>query len=393
MLNSNYVLAGGSIVTPHRVVKDGALHIEEGVIKTIEDDNPLNLGGDAERIDCKGKIVMPGFVDVHTHGGMGDDFRDDSPDAVSNLSSYYFSHGVTSVLATLPPLPYELLIPAVKRIVRYCKAHPSSSNIIGIHLEGPYINELFAGGNRREYIEKADYDHWREIFNAGEGYIRLMTVAPELTGMDRIIKDAVKEGVVIALGHSSADSRIAASATELGASQVTHLFNGMRALHHREPSLLSESLVSDKLDAQIIADGVHVHPEIIGLTVKVKTPEHVCMITDSMRAAGLVDGDYDSAGHKVKVVNGISRLPNGTLAGSTLTFEKGLRLLAGLPGVDMPSVSRMTSLTAARSLGIDKKTGSIDPGKTADLVILDENFEVLMTIKDGGIKFMRESRI
>lgn len=387
MKKTNYIFAGGNVVTPDRVLKYGVIIVEDGTIKSVTNQASGDLSGEQEKIDCAGKTVMPGFIDVHTHGGAGFDFKDDTPEAFDSLSEFYYSHGVTSLLATLAPLSYELLVPAIRRLVKYIKGKRGDTNIVGIHLEGPYINRSMSGGNKKEYIEPPDFDRWREVLGAGEGLIRLMTVAPELNGIERIIGDAVKHGIIIALGHSSAKSNVASKAVALGAKQVTHIFNSMPGLHHRDPGLLAVALVSDDLDAQLIADGIHVHPEVVRLAVKVKSPRRVILITDSMRAAGLADGEYDSAGNTVTVSNGISRLPDGTLAGSTLTFEKGFQLIAGLPGIDLSAASMMTSLNAARSLGMDAQTGSIQPGKRADFAVLNENFGVEMTVRNGNVVY------
>lgn len=386
MSSTRYVLAGGNVVTATGIIYGGNIFVEDGRIKDVTDRGPDKSRGDLEVIDCSGKTVMPGFIDVHTHGGGGVDFKDDGPNVMTGLSRYYYTHGVTSLLATLSPLSRDLLLPAVKRISKFLSENQPDSNIVGIHLEGPYINRSMSGGNRKEYIEEPDFDRWKQVLDAGNGFIRLITVAPELKGIDRIIEDAVSRGVAVALGHSTADSAATARAVSLGAGQVTHMFNGMPGFHHRKPGLLSQSLLMDTLDVQIIADGVHVHPEIVELAVKIKSPERVLLITDSMRAAGLPDGEYDSAGNTVRVVNGVSRMRNGTLAGSTLAFEKGLALIAGFPEVDLPSASRMSSLNAARSLAIDNETGSIEPGKSADLVVMNDRFEVEMTIRRGKVR-------
>ncbi len=389
MNSKRYVLSGGNVVTTSGVINGGDIVVEDGRIKSVGDGIANESPGVTEVIDCSGMTVMPGFIDVHTHGGAGLDFKDDVPGVTAGLSRYYYSHGVTSLLATLSPLSHDLLVPAIRRISKFLSDDRENSNIIGIHLEGPYINKSLSGGNRKQYIEEPDFDRWKEVFEAGRGFIKLITVAPELKGIDRIIEDASRHGVAVALGHSAADSAATARAISLGARQVTHLFNGMPGFHHRKPGLLSQSLFMNSLDVQIIADGIHVHPEILRLALKIKSPERVLLITDSMRAAGLPDGEYDSAGNTVRVVNGISKLPDGTLAGSTLAFEKGLALVAAIPEMDLPSASRIASLNAARSLGIDKETGSIEPGKSADLVILNDSFEVEMTMRGGKVMHRR----
>jgi N-acetylglucosamine-6-phosphate deacetylase len=390
MRTVKHVFTNAAVVTPEEVVQRASITVEDGIIQSVDDENRAEPSVGTNLIDCTDKYVMPGFIDVHTHGGAGFDFKDEAPDALATLSDYYYRHGVTTVLATLSPLSHDLLVQAVSRLAKFCGQNRGRSNIVGIHLEGPYINRSMSGGNKKEYIEQPDFNRWREVFDAGEGFIRLITVAPELNGIDRLIEDAVKNGITIALGHSTADGATAERAVRLGARQVTHIFNAMRGLHHREPDLLSTALLSDSLDAQIIADGVHVHPDIIRLAIKAKTAEHIMLITDSMRATGLSDGRYDSAGTTVTVQNGISRMPDGTLAGSTLVFENGLRLIASLTGMDLPSAANMASFNAARSLGLQKETGSIEVGKSADIVILDSAFNVEMTIRKGEIVFMRD---
>ncbi len=387
MSDDKFVLNSATVVTPGKVLNEAGVFVEGGTIRKVSKKVTVKRRGDWEVLDCSGMIIMPGFIDVHTHGGAGFDFKDEAPDALATLSDYYSSHGVTTVLATLSPLSPARLVLAVSRLAKFCARNRGRTNIVGIHLEGPYINRSMSGGNKKEYIEDLDMSRWREVFEAGEGYIRLMTVAPELKGIDRLIEDATKHEIVIALGHSTADGATAEKAVQLGARQVTHIFNAMRGLHHREPDLLSTALLSDSLDAQIIADGVHVHPDIIRLAIKAKTTDHLMLVTDSMRAAGLPDGKYDSAGNTVTVENGISRMQDGTLAGSTLVFENGLRLIASFPGMDLPSAAGMTSMNAARSLGIQNETGSIEAGKCADLVVLDKAFNVEMTIGKGKIEF------
>ena len=389
MSDNKFVFLDGTVVAPSKVLKPATVFVDGDTISKVTMKTSVKSRAGRRRIDCAGKVVMPGFVDVHTHGGAGLDFKDESPDAILKLSDYYYSHGVTTLLATLSPLPHSLLIPAVERLAKFCRENRGKTNIAGIHLEGPYINSSMSGGNRKDYVERPDFERWREIFDAGDGFIRLMTIAPELEGIGRIIEDAVKNGIVISLGHSTASARAASSAIELGATQVTHVFNAMPGLHHREPDLLSVALLSDSLDAQLIADGIHVHPDFIRLALRSKTPEHLMLITDSMRAAGLPDGKYDSAGNVVTVEDGVSRMPDGTLAGSTITFEKGLKVAASLQEIDLPIISRIASLTAARSLRMDTEVGSIEAGKKADLVVLDRDFSVELTVKNGEVKFRR----
>ncbi len=386
-----YVLTGGEVVTPHEVIHRGSVVVENERIESVSELPAELSNGSHEIIDCSDKIVMPGFIDVHTHGGRGYDFVDEKPETCTVLSKHYYSHGVTTLLATLSPLSHELLLPAVRRIAEYCRNNSDGSNICGIHLEGPYLNKAMRGGNREEYFEEPSLQKWREVYEAGQGFIRLMTVAPELNGITPVIEDAIAKGVAIALGHSTADGETTVRAIDLGATQVTHLFNSMPTLHHRETGLLAESLLSDRIDTQLIADGAHVHQRIIRLAIKTKGADHILLITDSIRATEIGDGEYYSAGETVSVRNGIVHLANGTLAGSTLVLEKALKLLLTEVGVGLPEASRMLSSNAARSIGIDGDTGSLETGKRADLVVLDREFNVEITMRAGEFKFRRSA--
>jgi N-acetylglucosamine-6-phosphate deacetylase len=387
MASERLALIGGNVMTPEAVIANGVVVIRDGVLESVTDSGMLR--GSVREIDCRGKIVMPGFIDVHTHGGIGLDFADEDPTVESRLSEYYYRHGTTTVLATLCPLPMDRMITTLERIAAYCRGDGRDSNIYGIHIEGPYLNKSMRGGNAEEYIVEPGFDSWRRIKNAGGDCIKMVTVAPELLGIGETIRDAVKSGIVVSLGHSTANGKETAAAIALGATQATHLFNAMPKLHHREEGMLAEILLSPNVDAQIIADGIHVNPRIIELAVRLKSAGHILLITDSMRAAQLADGSYPSAGNTVTVKQGISRLEDGTLAGSTQVFESGVKLVVREIGLDLPAVSRMSSLNAARSLGIGEQTGSIETNKAADIVVLDQDFNVWMTIHRGTVKYER----
>ncbi len=387
MIPRNLVLIGGDIVAPDRLIEDGVVELEDGVITGVSDRMSRHINSSLNRINCQDKIIMPGFVDVHTHGGVGLDFADEDPDTARQLSRYYYRHGTTTLLATLHSLPMKLLIPALKRLAAFCRESDGSSNVIGIHTEGPFLNRAQRGANSESYIENPDLDSWENILRAGAGNIRVVTIAPELPDVAPVIKSAIEEKIVVSLGHSSANEKSASEAIEMGATQVTHLFNAMPQLHHRKPGILTEALLSDKIDTQLIADGIHVHPQVLKLVSRLKGPDHIMLITDSIRAAQLGDGEYTVAGNQVRVENGISKLRDNTIAGSTLVFEKAVKLMVEEVGIDLPSVSRMASLTPAHSLGIDHLTGSIETGKAADLVVLDKEFNVWMTIHRGTVRY------
>ena len=390
MARENMILLRGDVVTPEEVLEDGMIEIHDGTITSVSHSTPLVYDPNIKMVDCHDKIIMAGFIDVHTHGAIGLDFTDEDPSSMRRLSNFYYRHGVTIVLATLSSLPVKLMVLALRRVADFCRENGDNTNIFGVHLEGPFLNKSLRGGNAEEYIESPELDSWKKLLEAGGGYIRLMTLAPELPAIGRIIEDAVHNNVVISMGHSSASSEVTARVIDAGATQVSHLFNAMPVMHHREPGILAEALLSDKVDAQIIADGIHVDLKMVQLAMRTKSVDHILLITDSMCATNLPDGEYLSAGNAVKVDRGIPSLKNGTLAGSTLVFEKAVKMVAENIEVDFPSVSRMASLNAARSLRIQHHTGSIERGKVADLVVLDKQFNVCMTIHHGVIKYEAE---
>ena len=387
MQKRNSILTGGTVVTPSAVIDRGTIIIEREKIVEITGRDVDHFLQDHEFIDCSGMTVLPGFIDVHTHGGAGCDFADQDADTFSRLSGYYFSHGVTNLLATLSPLPHSLLIPAMTRLAEYMEGSRNPTNILGAHLEGPYLNKSMIGGNQVDYVEAPDIRQWLRVREAGKGHIKLMTVAPELDGIESIIEDCVSHGIAISIGHSNADGRTTARAFASGATQVTHLFNSMPSLHHRQSGILSETFLNDRVDAQIIADGVHVNRDALKIALKLKSPDHLLAITDSTRATGIGDGEFTSAGRRVTVQDGIVRSEDGTLAGSTLVLEKALEFLTGSVGMSLQEASKLLSYNPARTLGIEKVTGSLECGKLADIAVLDKSFNVKMTMKEGEIKY------
>ncbi|HEY9166166.1 MAG TPA: N-acetylglucosamine-6-phosphate deacetylase [Candidatus Kryptonia bacterium] len=387
MSKNNYALVNGKLVTPTSVIECGTLLVEDGTISEALTEHAKFPSAGFEILDCAGRIVMPGFIDLHTHGGRGHDFVDTDDNTCAQLSEYYFSHGVTTLLATLSPLSHSLLLPAVQRMAKFLESHKTVTNIIGIHLEGPYINRAMTGGNQEKYIEAPNFEEWQKVAAAGKGHIKLMTVAPELPGIDPIIDHAIKNGIAISVGHSKANGDIMARMIERGVTQVTHLFNSMPPLHHREVGILTEALLSDCVDAQLIADGIHVNAKTFRLAVKLKSPDHILVITDSIRATEKGDGKYTSAGREVVVKEGVVRADDGTLAGSTLVMEDALRFLTTAARINLPDASKMMSLNAARALGIDKETGSITKGKKADIVVVDDRFRVTLTMAAGILRY------
>jgi N-acetylglucosamine-6-phosphate deacetylase len=255
-----------------------------------------------------------------------------------------------------------------------------------MHLEGPFINKKWHGAMKVDYLWQPSVDGWNKLYAAGQGYIRLMTLAPELPGMAEVMRAAAKNGVVLSIGHSAATFEEVLMAIDNGAAHITHLFNAMTPFHHRQPSVAVAALLQNELKVELIADGFHVHPAVMKLIYDIKGDGGIILITDAIRASGMPDGEYTFMDQKIIVRGKKALLENGTLAGSTLTMEAAVKNMVKLVGVPMTDAVRMASLNGAKVLGLEHKKGILAVGKDADLVVLNQDFDVQMTIYEGVVK-------
>jgi N-acetylglucosamine-6-phosphate deacetylase len=324
---------------------------------------------------------LPGFVDVHVHGGGGYDMSA-SPDDMAGAVAFHRRHGTTRTLISLATAPPEALVEQLGWVADAVATGPGrSGHIIGAHLEGPFLSALRRGAHNPALLMMPDRRVFARFVEAGRGTLRSMTIAPELPGAIELIADLLDAGAVAAIGHSDANYAEAQAAIEAGATLATHLFNGMRPLNHREPGIVGAALVSG-ITCEVINDGVHVHPAITALVSGV--PGRMVLITDAIRAAGVGDSEFFSAGLLVRVSNGQARLAGtDTLAGSSLTLDSALRRAVQECGVPIEAASAAASGNPARVLGIDKDCGAIAVGCAADLVVLDQDLMVVGVMAGG----------
>ncbi|MBE3596904.1 MAG: N-acetylglucosamine-6-phosphate deacetylase [Hydrogenibacillus sp.] len=343
-------------------------------------------------------IAVPGMIDMHIHGAAGADVMDATPEALSQIARTLLAEGTTGFLATTISAPKEQLLRALRNIAAYKRMRAQKSGtsdvesdatlgtpeaeILGIHLEGPYLSPARAGAQPREALRPPETAEFQALQAAADGLIRLVTTAPELPGALEWIAELAAHGVIVSLGHTDADYETARAAADRGARHVTHVFNAMRGLHHREPGMLGAALVDDRLTVELIADGVHVHPALYRLVHRAKGRDRLLLITDAMRAKRMPDGCYELGGQPVTVRCGRATLADGTLAGSVLTMNEGLKRLvqAGIPLVD---AVRFASTNPARALGLDGHLGALLPGYRADVVLLAPDFQVLAVFRRG----------
>lgn len=405
-MNSTLLIAGGAVVSASAVAADTAVLIRGSKIAEVGPTRDLmTRNPDSTIIDARGAIVAPGFIDVHIHGSAGSDTMDATPLAFARMAEFASAHGVTGFLPTVMSSPIHKMLAATRAAAQAaqaaragardaCSGHCQprrGAQVLGVNVEGPFLSPAFKGAQPEEGIISPDPAVLDQILEAGGGHVRIMTVAPELPGVISIVKQLASRGVVASVGHSGASCDEIGKAVEAGLRHVTHTYNGMRGLHHREPGVVGAALVHPELTCEIIADGVHVHPIAVQLAAVAKGPNGTVLITDSMRAAGLPNGDYELGGQHVIVTSGAARLDTGVLAGSTLSMDVAVRNMIKFAGIPLHASIAMATSTPARIIGLADRKGRIQPGMDADIVLLDaETLEVKATLVMGCTVFERQ---
>ena len=356
-----------------RAFVDGAIRddilvsIEDGVLVDVE--QTARVPADAERV---GGLLAPGFIDVHVHGGDGADFMDAHDEATERVLAFHARHGTTALAATTLSASRGDLQNAVESIAR--ASTEGGAEIVAIHLEGPFINPERAGAQYRSSIRAADIHELSALIAQAPRMRWIVTMAPEVEGAQGLIEH-FRERVLFAIGHTSADHALAAAALEWGASHFTHLYNAMTGLHHRDPGVVGAALTSVDATAELIADGVHVHPAALRVAVTAM-PHRIALVTDAMRACGLADGTYKLYDYDVTVADGAARLADGTLAGSVLTTGNAVKNMVELAGLPIETVIPLATEVPARIAAAADRKGKIEMRYDADLVLLTEKCEV-----------------
>ncbi|MDQ0177175.1 N-acetylglucosamine-6-phosphate deacetylase [Bacillus chungangensis] len=330
-----------------------------------------------QMIDGSNQSVIPGMIDVHTHGGYGVDVMDADVDKLHEMGKRMLEEGITTYFPTTITQEHSAIETALQAVQ---KAAEHDKAIAGIHLEGPFISDKRAGAQPIHCICEPDPNLFKKWHEASGRLIKLVTYAPEATGAKVFEEWMIEQGIVPSVGHSDA---LRSQLKHSRASHCTHLFNGMRGLHHREPGVAGHVLLEEKIQVEMIVDGIHIHPDMVKLAYKLKGAKGICVITDAMRAKGMPDGDYELGGQKVIVANGEARLENGSLAGSVLTMDQAFRNIMAFTGCSVEEAVMMTSGNQAREFHLENK-GAIQTGKDADLVLMDADFYVKQAFRLGG---------
>ena len=373
---SELVLAGGRIVTPGGVVV-GDMVIRDGRIASME---PARRDRPAA-VDAREHWVLPGFIDIHVHGGGGAQCNTSEPDEIRAVARFHAQHGTTALLATTVAAGPDELLAALGAIGRAADAS-DGARVLGAHLEGPWLNPDRPGAMDAGAFTAPDVELLRRF--AAAGPLRSMTLAPELPGALDVVGALRRAGALASLGHTDATYEQAAAAVAAGARAATHAFNAMRPLHHREPGMVGAALALDDLTCEVICDGVHVHPAAVRLLHRAKGATRAVLITDAIAAAGKADGEYRLGSRPVTVRDGRATLPGtDTLAGSVLTMDRAVRTAVQRCGVPLEDAARMAATTPAELLGLDDRIGVLAPGRDADVAILDGDLELAGVVVRG----------
>jgi N-acetylglucosamine-6-phosphate deacetylase len=368
------VLAGPRIVTPDGILADGHVRISGCTIAEV---GPGRAGGEVETVD--GAWILPGFVDIHTHGGGGYTFTTGDPEQVRGAAGFHLAHGTTTLLASLVTSPPDLMLAATGAYAPLA----AEGLIAGIHFEGPYLSPTRCGAQNPAHLRTPSLDELSRLLQAGGGAVRMVTIAPELPGALEAIRFLVAHGVVAAIGHTDATYEQTLAGVAAGASVGTHVFNGMRPPHHREPGPVFALLGSESVTCEFIADGVHLHDGTLAFATAVTGAARAALVTDAMSAAGMPDGAYDLGGQGVTVTGGVARLTDsGSIAGSTLTMDCALRR-AVHAGATIVDAARMAATAPAAAIG-RRDVGAVEAGRRADLVVLDDDLRVLRVMRGGA---------
>ncbi len=336
-----------------------------------------------------GGYILPGLVDVHVHGAVGHDTMDADPRALEEMARFFARHGVTGFLATTMTAGRRATLEAVRGVAA-CNPRPrGGAKILGIHLEGPYLSPEFPGAQPAADIRPADLAEFAALVAAGP--VRMITLAPEQPGAHALIDEACRRGVTVVAGHTSATYAQMEKAVDRGLRQATHTYNAMTGLHHRHPGAVGAVLADDRIDAQLIADNVHVHPAAMKVLARCEGAARTVLITDAMRATGLPPGQYELGGQPVFVADGECHLADGTLAGSILTLERGLANFMAAAGLSLAQAWPAAGRTPAASIGLGDEMGCIAEGYCADLTVVDAGGEVIATVVDGTVAYLRET--
>jgi N-acetylglucosamine-6-phosphate deacetylase len=377
-------IEAGTLLTPSKHFSPGRVIIEGESVAEAGHADSVKIPAAAETIDASQYLVAPGFIDPHIHGCGGVDVMEGTWESLNAISQIVARHGTTSFLPTTVSAPSEILSGAVEKLGALMRKSFAGARPIGIHLEGPFISAAKRGTHKAAHVVVPDAPQLERWIQLSSHSIRLLTVAPELDGIEAVTRMAKASQITVAMGHSNATAEEAHTAWERGICYAVHTFNAMRGFTHRDPGIVGEVLSNDGIFAEIIADGIHVNPGVVRLFARAKQKEKVLLVTDAISATDMPDGRYILGTDTVEVVNGVCRDAEGRLAGSTLSQEVALKNFVGWTGWTLEDALLSVTVNPAKALGFETK-GVLERGADADIAIMDRNFRVVKTFVGGKL--------
>lgn len=390
MSDRDLLFYNSQLVTPNRTLRPGWLLVNNGIITDFGLGEPNRGDQSTTEIDLDGAWLGPGFIDIHTHGSAGVDVMHCEADDLHKLSEFFVTQGVTSYLAGTYTLDHLHTLAALERIGTVASEPTDGSNLLGAYMEGPYLSVKRRGAHRTRYLRAVSPDEVEEYLETGA--VRAMVVAPEVDGADWLIEQLKARKISAVAGHTDATYQQIARATDQGVRCVTHLFNGMRGIHHREPGAAGAALLLDTIICEVIADGNHVSSQILDLIWRMKGASSIALITDAGIAGGLPDGEYRTGDRTVNIVDGTGYLQDGTISSSARTYIQNFKTFCKAVGVSFDRAWECASQVPAKIAGVDQRKGSIEIGKDADLVALSTAGSVLAVVVGGRLMELANRR-
>lgn len=407
--NEILVLKNGKLITPLRIIEDGVLVIKDGKIADVGARGEVIFPPNAQEIDVEGRYISPGFIDIHLHGGGGADTMDATQEALEKISAVHAKGGSTSIVPTTITAPMENIIRAIKNIQVIKKRKLPGAQVLGVHIEGPYLSPEQRGAQNPEFLKEPKPEEYLKLLDGYDCILRV-SAAPEIKGGLELGWELKKRGILASIAHTNATYQDILCAIEAGYTHVTHMYSGMSGLKrinaYRISGVIESTLLLDELTTEIIADGHHLPPSLMKLIIKTKGLDNVSVITDAMSAAGLGSGEYSLGGLDVVVEADVAEefevpeekgnyvaklLTRDAFAGSVATMDRCVRNMVKLVGLSIQNAVKMATINPAKVIGVDDKKGSLVKGKDGDVVIFDENINVIMTIVGGRIVYRRQT--
>lgn len=387
-MSKTFCILAREIFTPYKRLENGFIVVEDGMIKDVGSRGKF-AGTGMEILDFSDCIVAPGLIDIHIHGIAGRNTMDAKTESIREMAKALATHGVTSFSPTLEAAPLDVLKKSLKAIASV-RENVIGAKIVGVNLEGPFLSTEKPGAMKIEYIRPPSIEEFDELYDASQRTVKLTTIAPEQPKAIEVIRYISSLGVTVSMGHTNATYEKAIEAIKAGATHVTHLFNAMRVFQHREPGVIGAVLENPDVSIELITDLVHIHPAVIKLIYRVKPIERIVTVTDSV-LADVPRGAHRFWEYDVIVRDDVAVLPDGTLFGSVLALDKALHNLVFKVGIPMRDALTTMTIAPARVIKLEKEIGSIEKGKRADLIIMDQKLNILKTFINGKLIYDKKS--